>query len=620
MGKLGGERHSVQNPLIQYVSETPAEYSTSSAADTVKDFSERLGWTYITSEDSISLRGGETGLVFREMFIEQIQRLNPSFMDHDLAEELIKRIERVSSNIEGNLLTWEYLKGIRSVFVPQEKRERNVKLLDTEDVDKNTFHVTDEFVFTNGSKTIKADVVFLINGVPVFIVETKAAHKIEGIAEGLDQLRRYHREGPELMVLSQVYALTHIIRFCYGPTWNTSRKGLLNWKDEATGNYEELVKSFFSRERIIEVLTDFILFTRKDDKLEKIVLRPHQMRAVGKLIERAEKRKIKRGLIWHTQGSGKTYTMIVTAKKLMDNPLLENPTVIMLVDRNELEQQLFINLESVGFEEVPVADSKADLQNLLKHDTRGLIVSMIHKFEGIPDKVNTRDNIFVLVDEAHRTTSGTLGNYLMGALPNATYIGFTGTPVDKTSRGKSTFRTFGSEDPPKGYLDKYSILESIEDGATVPLHYTLAPNDLRVDKDTLDKEFLELADAEGISDQDELNKVLEKAVTLKNLLKNKDRVDGIAKHVANHFKTYVEPMGYKAFLVAVDRESCAIYKEQLDKHLPREYSQVVISPAHNDPPELSKYHLSESEEKKIRKKRSYQNSEFSVLQQSLIFF
>jgi type I restriction enzyme R subunit len=204
------------------------------------------------------------------------------------------------------------------------------------------------------------------------------------------------------------------------------------------------------------------------------------------------------------------------------------------------------------------------------------------------------------VDEAHRTTGGKLGNYLMGALPNAMYIGFTGTPIDKTAHGKGTFKVFGTDDP-KGYLDKYSIRESIEDGTTVPLHYSLAPNELRVDRETLEHEFLNLVEAEGVSDVEELDRVLEKAVTLKNMLKNRERIDKIAEFVANHFKTVVEPMGYKAFLVAVDREACALYKEALDRYLPPEYSAVVISKNYNDPPELAKYHLTEEKEEQIRK-------------------
>lgn len=132
------------------------------------------------------------------------------------------------------------------------------------------------------------------------------------------------------------YSLTHLIRYYYSVTWSTSVKGLFNWKEEAEGNFETLIKTFLDRERVVKVLTDFILFTRQDDEFKKVVLRPHQMRAVAKLIERASAIEKKRGLLWHTQGSGKTYTMIVAAQKIIENPIFENPTVIMLVDRNEL--------------------------------------------------------------------------------------------------------------------------------------------------------------------------------------------------------------------------------------------------------------------------------------------
>ncbi|HQK35964.1 MAG TPA: hypothetical protein PK074_14675, partial [Spirochaetales bacterium] len=181
------------------------------------------------------------------------------------------------------------------------------------------------------------------------------------------------------------------------------------------------------------------------------------------------------------------------------------------------------------------------------------------------------------------------------------YIGFTGTPIDKTQYGNGTFVTFGKDDPPKGYLDKYSIAESIEDGTTVPLYYTLAPNELQVEKEVLEKEFLNLAEAEGISDIEALNKVLEKAVTLRNMLKNRERVERVSSYIADHFKRYIEPMGYKAFVVGVDREACALYKEELDKYLPPEYSKVVYSSASNDPPELTKYQLSQTDEQRIRK-------------------
>lgn len=595
MTKLGTERSSVQIPIINYVCEPSAEYTKSNGRKVYFN----PGWDYVNSDEALRSRVTNTSFIFRDIFINQIRKLNP-FVNNEIAQELIKKIESIPGTIEGNFTAWEYLKGLKTIFVPDEKRDRNIKFIDTENIDNNTFHVTDEFEFTNGSKTIRMDIVFLINGIPVLFVETKAAHKIEGMSEALEQVKRYQRECPELFSLLQIYAITHIIKYYYSATWNFSSKWIFNWKEEACGDFEFLVKKFFDKNNFVKLITDFILFTRQDDELKKVVLRLHQMRAIDKIIERARSEK-KRGLIWHTQGSGKTYTMIVAAKKIIENPVFENPTVIMLVDRTELESQLFANLRAVGIESATLARSKEELRKLLKSDKRGLIVSMIHKFDGIEANINTRENIFVLVDEAHRTTGGKLGNYLMGAIPNATFIGFTGTPIDKTSYGQGTFITFGKDDPPNGYLDKYSIAESIEDGTTVPLHYTLAPNELRVDRAILEKEFLDLAETEGISDIESLNKILEKAVNLKNMLKSKERIEKIAKYVAEHFREYIEPMGYKAFLVAVDREACALYKEELDKYFPPGYSDVIYSSFHNDPPELVKYYHSEEQEKRIRK-------------------
>jgi len=575
------EGNVVQQPLVRYATEA--------------------GWTYLSSDDALRLRRGETSPILWEAFIEKAQSLNPDTVDHIKAEDIASHLIRVPSTIEGNLQAWKYLRGLKTVFVETEKRERNLRLIDFDNPSRNTFHVTDEFSFTNGVHTIRADIVFLINGIPVILIETKAATRLDGIAEGLDQLRRYEHEGPELISLMQLFSLTHMIQYFYGATWNLSHKNLFNWKEETAGrDFETLVKTFVAPERILRVLRDFILFTRKDDELQKVVLRPHQMRAVERALVRASDPTRRRGLVWHTQGSGKTYTMITIAKRLIEEPAFKNPTVLMLVDRTELETQLFGNLAAIGMGSVEVATSKERLKELLRNDVRGIIISMIHKFDDIPADINPRSNIFVLVDEAHRTTGGDLGNYLMGALPKATYLGFTGTPIDKTAYGKGTFKVFGVDDP-QGYLDKYSIAESIEDKTTVPLYYALAPNELRVERDILEKEFLDLAEVEGVSDIEDLNRVLDKAVNLRNMLKNRDRVQRVAQYIAKNFKETVEPLGYKAFIVGVDREACCLLKEALDKYLPPEYSKVVISPGHNDPLELSRYHLSDDEEKRIRK-------------------
>lgn len=587
---IGGEAASVQEPIVRYVSEplgTDALY--------------QLGWDEVSQQECLRCRGGETGLIMQELFIDQMMKLNPDFMDRSMAEDLIGKLVRLKSNVEGSLEAWEYLKGLKTVFVPEENRERDVTIIDAANIDRNVFTVTKEFSYDNGSKRNRADVVFLINGIPVLLLEAKAAHKSDGMNEAMKQIRRYHRETPELMTLNQVYSITHSIQFFYSATWNNSTKWVFNWKEEQAGNYEKLIKSFFDRRRIVRLLRDYILFTRADDELKKVILRPHQMRAVQKIEKRAQNEEKDRGLVWHTQGSGKTYSMIVSAQQLIENDLFKNPTVLMLVDRNELETQLFQNLDAVGFEHLEVAETKKHLRRLLKEDRRGLIVSTIHKFDEMPAEINMRENIFVMIDEAHRTTGGKLGTFLMSALPNATLIGFTGTPIDKTSQGQSTFLIFGKDDPEDKYLDKYSIAESIEDGTTVKLNYSLAPSDIRVQKEMLEEEFLNKADLAGISDVDTLNRVLEEAVNLRTMLKKPERIQQVAEYMVDHYQKFVEKMGYKAFLVGVDREACALYKKELDKLLPEDYSEVVYSKGHNDKELLAEYHLSDEKEKSIRK-------------------
>jgi type I restriction enzyme R subunit len=580
--KLGAERSAVQDAFLRYAEET--------------------SWTRLDRQEAEQLRGGEDGTLLSPILIQQLERLNPGFVDRQRAEELVHRIARVQPSLAGNLEVWEQLRGLGRVFAPEERRERDVRLVDFANVENNQFHVTDEWSFRPrpDAEAVRFDIVLLINGLPVLVVETKAAHKREGMQEALKQVSRYHEQGPGQLVLIQVFGITHILRFLYGPTWNVSQKSLYDWREEAAGDFEALVKAFVEPRRILRLLADFILFTTTDGELAKFILRPHQMRAADRVVQRAKDPAKNRALVWHTQGSGKTYTMLTAAKLLREQRDLDEPTVLVLVDRIELEGQMAGHLEALGLKGAQVAESKDHLQRLLAADTRGVILSMIHKFENMPPNVSARRNIFVLIDEAHRSTTGTLGSYLMGALPNATYVGFTGTPIDKTAHGKGTFSTFGRDDG-DGYLDKYSIRESIADGATLPLNYSLAPNELLVDRDTLESEFLQVAELEGVSDVETLNKVLERAVTLRNMMKNRDRVEAVASRVAEHYRENVEPMGYKAFLVAVDREACVLYKDALDRFLPPDYSEVVISHGHNDPAGLRRFHYDERREEDIRK-------------------
>ena len=582
-------------------------------------YAQEIGWTYVPRAEAERRRGfdpaGATpeerartaSLYFGDLLHSQIRAFNPKYKEAEGA--LIGQFQRFHADIYGNRDFLQALRNQHKFFCAEENRELDLTLIDYGDLARpreqwrNVYEVTEEFYAHNGKYGTREDVVFLINGIPVEAIECKNASKDEAIALGVDQIRRYHAETPEVMVPQMLFTVTEAIGFAYGVTWNTVRRNLFNWKHEEVGNLEAKVKSFCAVPHLLRILKDFILFAEKEEELQKVILRQHQTGAVDKVVARALDPKRARGLVWHTQGSGKTYTMIKAAELLFKAPEAEKPTILLMIDRNELEDQMLKNLASVGLGNVAHANSIAELNRLLNQkgqDYRGIIVTMIHKFRDMPANLNLRRNIFVLIDEAHRTTGGDLGNFLMAGLPNASFLGFTGTPVDKTAYGKGTFKTFGCEDD-KGYLHKYSIAESIGDGTTLPLYYNLAPNTMLVPHELMEKEFFALAETEGIADIEELNKILERAVNLKNFLKGKDRVKKVAGHVADHFRANVEPLGYKAFLVGVDREACAFYKEALDAILPAEYSEIVFTGNNNDPAHLKKWHLDPKREKQIRK-------------------
>ncbi len=291
------ERSAVQNPMLKYT--------------------EEIGWEYVRPEDALALRSGDTGLYFTGVLEAQLVRLNPGVVDTSRTGDILRRLNLLKPTIEGNREAHSWLRGEQSVFVPEEKRERNIRLIDFDRPENNVYHVTDEWwqkstVFRN-----RADVVFLINGIPVALAETKDAGKQDGLSLGVDQIRRYHRETPEMFVATQVFEVTQLLDFFYGVTWSTSRKNLFNWRDEQEGNYENKVKAFFNRPRFLRLLRDYIVFVTENDELTKKVLRQHQTRAVEKVVQRVAEPAKRRGLVWHTQGSGKTLTMLTVASKLL---------------------------------------------------------------------------------------------------------------------------------------------------------------------------------------------------------------------------------------------------------------------------------------------------------------
>ncbi len=583
------EAGSVQFPMIRHAAE--------------------VGWTPLSPKNALAMRGGEAGLLFRGEVEEALRRFNP-WMTDNVIRSVVENLQALPPTIEGNRQMLAWLRGERQWYDEAEERHRQVRLVDFDDVSTNVLHVTWEWrLKPPARKGNRADVMFVVNGVPVAIVEHKNPTDADAIERGVTQLRRYEVETPELMGAAQLFNVTHLLDYWYGATWNLSRRFMARWKETQEESYRFAVQSFFEPTDFLRTLRDWVLFYVEDGEMRKTVLRQHQRRAVDRIVERCAEPVKRRGLVWHTQGAGKTFTLLTAARLVLEaKEEYRNPTVVVVVDRTELEGQLAGWVERLLGEmqqqDIAIwrAGSKEALRELLATDRRGLIISMIHKFEGIEKDANSRDNIYVFIDEAHRSVARELGTYLMAALPNSTIVGFTGTPIARTEHGEGTFKVFGADDE-QGYLDKYSIAESIKDETTLPIRHMMAPSEMTVPAAQLDREFFALAEMEGVTDIDELNRVLDRAVGLRTFLTADDRIEKVAAFVAQHFQENVLPMGYKAFLVGVNREACAKYKQALDKLLPPEWSEPVYSENANDVverPLVARLQLSEEREKDVR--------------------
>ncbi|SIL85631.1 type I restriction endonuclease subunit R [Mycobacteroides abscessus] len=569
-----------------------------------------VGWAVMPPEDAEAKRLGRSNMLFRDALEAKLREFN-AWLSEEQARAVVDTIEALPANIEGNREVLSWIRGERQWYDEVEKRHRPVQVVDFANPAANDFIVTWEWkIEPPARKGNRADVIFVVNGLPVAIVEHKNPKDGGALDRAVKQLRRYEKETPELLAAPQLFNVTHLLDYWYGVTWNANRRFISRWKQAPDEEYRFAVQAFFEPTDFLRTLQHWILFYVEDGETRKSVLREHQRRAIDKIVARCADPDKTRGLIWHTQGSGKTFTLLTAARLILeDKARFNNGTVILVVDRIELEGQLreWVDrlLGEMQANDIAVkrANTKAELQALLDADFRGLIISMIYKFEEIKKDSSPRDNIYVFIDEAHRSVAKDLGTYLMAALPNATIIGFTGTPVGSSQSGSGSFQIFGLQDE-SGYLDKYSIKESIDDGTTLPIRYVMAPSTMTIPNEQLDQEFFDLAESEDATDVEELNRVLDRAVGIRAFLSADDRVEQVAEFVANHFKENVDPLHYKAFLVAVDRETCAKYKLALDRHLPAEWSEVVYSSNAADVvdrPKVAELQLSEPREQEVRK-------------------
>jgi len=541
------------------------------------------GWTYAFGP---SLSRKTTDVFVEPELIAALIRLNPEIAaDSSRADEVIYKLRAVIQGVIGDglvaanekFMTW--LRGDQTLPFGPNGEHVTIRLVDFDDVGKNTFVVSNQVTFNLGPEK-RFDVVGFVNGLPLVFGEAKSPVRpavtwVDGAAQVHDD---YEVNATHFFVPNVFSFATEGKEFRYGAIkmplelWAPWRAG-----SDGRAGLQEVDRALISMLKpkvVLDIAQNFTAFAtdRRRQKI-KLICRYQQFEAANQIVQRVVEGKIRKGLIWHFQGSGKSLLMVFAANKLRLHPELGNPTVLIVVDRIDLDTQITGTFNASDVKNLVAAETRSELQDYLTRDSRKIIITTIHKFGEADGVLNPRDNIVVLVDEAHRTQEGDLGRKMRDALPNAFLFGLTGTPVN--TRDRNTFYAFGAAEDNGGYLSRYSFEESIRDEATLPLRFETRSVDMRIDRQTLDEEFAKLID--GLSEEDKAE-VSKRAGRFALLVKSPARVDAIVEDIAKHFSEHIEPNGFGAQIVVIDQEACVLYKEALDKLTNRpELSEVVIS-------------------------------------------
>ncbi|HNP52348.1 MAG TPA: HsdR family type I site-specific deoxyribonuclease [Nitrosomonas nitrosa] len=569
-------------------------------------------WQYQSPEQ---LSRGVNEVMVEAELKAALLRLNPEINQNPaLVDEVIYKLRAILISVnqiglvKANEEFFKWLTGEKTMPFGENNRHVPVRLIDFDDLTNNQYIVTNQFRIHHRETKIP-DVVMMINGIPVVVGEAKTpirpsvswldgAHEVHSIYENavpqlfVPNILSFATEGKELF-----YGAIRCPLEFWAP-WRIEDDENVIAKSLGLGEVGKELTDLLKPALLLDIMRNFSLFTTNNKKQRmKVIPRFQQYEGANKIVERVIEGRIKKGLIWHFQGSGKSLLMVFAAQKLRREPKLKSPTIIVLVDRTDLDTQISGTFNAADVPNVESTDSIKELQTLLERDTRKIIISMIHKFRDAKPNMNTRENIIVLVDEAHRTQEGDLGRQMRAALPNAFLFGLTGTPVNKAD--KNTFWAFGAEEDQGGYMSRYTFHDSIRDEATLPLHFEPRLVDVHVDKIALDIAFAEFKDSAALSDE-EADALNQKSAKMAAFLKAPERVEKIVKDIALHFKEKLAPQGFKAMIVTPDRHACVQYKEELDKHFPEEVSAVVISTTANDDFDFKrKWSVDKSQQEKI---------------------
>lgn len=564
------------------------------------------GWKFLPNEELE--RGSLEEPLLTPLLIRELKKINP-WIGQEEINYAIKTLKFTSQGIEGAKKILNYYKFGIPVKMEKERVIKNAHLFDYDEIENNEFIISRQ-VTNKGLELIRNDIILYINGIPIVNIECKNPTDISSTWEDAYlQIKKYEKTVPELYKYVQIgIAAEATAKYFPIVPW-LEEVPIYEWREDEKDTLDSTI-DMLEKPRLLDIINNFLYHRIERGNATKVLARYMQYRAANKIYNRVIKKlqgteTKNKGLIWHWQGSGKTLTMIFAANKLYRYKHLENPTIFFILDRLELQEQLFNEMVALDMPTPELITSINELKQIIQHDDyrgkRGIFIVLIHKFRpeelselqqelerltNTKETIMNRKNIIAFVDEGHRTQYGILAAQMRSILKSAFFFAFTGTPISKI--GRDTYIEF-SYPPPELYLDKYFITDSIIDGHTLKIAYQPRLENLHLRSDLLETfletELEELGEEIRSGVEEEIKKRLN---TINLFLENKERISEIAKDIAQHFQEEIDGK-FKALVVAASRKACVYYKRELDRQLPKEYTEIVMTFNRNDPPEITEY-------------------------------
>ena len=597
------------------------------AENPVLELLQSIGYTYVPPEDFESERASFKEVILIGRLAAALERLNPWLSESNVAKA-VKAVTQVSAASLAEANEALYTSLTYGIALEQDRgdgrKSHTVRFFDFEKPSRNEWIVTRQYKVLGSKKHIIPDIVVFGNGLPLAVIECKSPTIGDTWkADAVKQLRRYQEAGsgwknqgaPQLFETTQILIATCGERAVYG-TVGTPERFFLAWKEP----YPLTVKQLGSKlgrsptpqdialfgllepRSLLDVTRNFVVFDSDGGRKVRKLTRYKQFIAVNEAmrrIRRARRPSARGGIVWHTQGSGKSLTMLWLALKLRRDEAQQQPTVVIVTDRTKLDRQIAGVFETCGFPNPERADSVRALRRILAHPIGKTVVTTIQKFQEITGAgggarrgavhpaLSEASNIFVMVDEAHRTQYRSLAANMRQALPNACFLGFTGTPIDKKDR--STLRTFGP------YIDTYTIEQAVQDGATVPIFYESRLPELQIIGQSIDQVFDRVfADRS----EDERAAIKQRFATEQVIAAAPRRIEAICLDLIEHFTCFIAPNGFKAQVVATSRHAAVTFKETLER-LNAPESALIMSAGHNDEERLARRYLRKDEQDRL---------------------